>query len=31
MNALHYPPQIGPVDDRVVGIGAHTEWVVRVQ
>ncbi|OAX38440.1 Clavaminate synthase-like protein [Rhizopogon vinicolor AM-OR11-026] len=26
MNALHYPPQTGPVDDRVVGIGAHTDF-----
>ena len=25
MRALHYPPQTGPVDDRLVGIGAHTE------
>ena len=25
MRVLHYPPQTGPVDDRVVGIGAHTE------
>jgi len=23
---LHYPPQTGPVDDRVIGIGAHTDW-----
>ncbi|KAH9831352.1 Clavaminate synthase-like protein [Rhodofomes roseus] len=26
MRVLHYPPQTGPVDDRVVGIGAHTDW-----
>ncbi|KAI0927584.1 hypothetical protein AcV5_008082 [Taiwanofungus camphoratus] len=26
MRVLHYPPQTGPVDDRVVGIGAHTEY-----
>ena len=25
MKVLHYPPQTGPVDDRVIGIGAHTE------
>lgn len=27
MGVLHYPPQTGQVDDRVIGIGAHTEWV----
>ncbi|EIW81555.1 2OG-Fe(II) oxygenase [Coniophora puteana RWD-64-598 SS2] len=26
MRALHYPPQTGPVDDRTVGIGAHTDF-----
>ncbi|KIP03983.1 hypothetical protein PHLGIDRAFT_213895 [Phlebiopsis gigantea 11061_1 CR5-6] len=26
MRVLHYPPQAGPVDDRVIGIGAHTDW-----
>ena len=26
MRILHYPPQTGPVDDRVIGIGAHTDW-----
>ncbi|KAJ7599888.1 hypothetical protein C8J56DRAFT_909046 [Mycena floridula] len=26
MRLLHYPPQTGPVDDRVIGIGAHTDW-----
>ncbi|KAF9046252.1 2OG-Fe(II) oxygenase [Panaeolus papilionaceus] len=26
MKFLHYPPQEGPVDDRVIGIGAHTDW-----
>ncbi|KZT69604.1 Clavaminate synthase-like protein [Daedalea quercina L-15889] len=26
MRVLHYPPQTGPVDDRLVGIGAHTDW-----
>ncbi|KAJ7166307.1 hypothetical protein C8R43DRAFT_985441 [Mycena crocata] len=26
MRLLHYPPQFGEVDDRVIGIGAHTEW-----
>ncbi len=25
MRVLHYPPQSGPVDNRTVGIGAHTE------
>ncbi|CDO72227.1 hypothetical protein BN946_scf184970.g79 [Trametes cinnabarina] len=25
MRVLHYPPQNGPVDDRVIGIGAHTD------
>ena len=25
MRLLHYPPQNGVVDDRVQGIGAHTE------
>jgi hypothetical protein len=27
MRLLHYPPQIGEVDDRVIGIGAHSECV----
>ncbi|KAJ7786706.1 hypothetical protein B0H14DRAFT_2473945 [Mycena olivaceomarginata] len=26
MRLLHYPPQFGAVDDRVMGIGAHTDW-----
>ncbi|KII91030.1 hypothetical protein PLICRDRAFT_39627 [Plicaturopsis crispa FD-325 SS-3] len=26
MRALHYPPQTGPVDSRIFGIGAHTDW-----
>jgi len=26
MKFLHYPPQTGPVDGRVIGIGAHTDW-----
>ncbi|KAH7885002.1 hypothetical protein F5I97DRAFT_1928422 [Phlebopus sp. FC_14] len=26
MRAIHYPPQTGPVDDRVVGVGAHTDF-----
>jgi isopenicillin N synthase-like dioxygenase len=26
MRLLHYPPQYGEVDDRVIGIGAHTEY-----
>lgn len=25
MRVLHYPPQTGPIDDRIIGIGAHTE------
>jgi len=25
MRVLHYPPQTGPIDERVIGIGAHTE------
>ncbi|KAI0088625.1 Clavaminate synthase-like protein [Irpex rosettiformis] len=29
MRVLHYPPQTGPVDDRVIGIGAHTDFEVR--
>lgn len=28
MRVLHYPPQTGPVDDRVAGIGAHTEYIL---
>ncbi|KAF8194372.1 2OG-Fe-II oxygenase [Mycena galopus ATCC 62051] len=26
MRLLHYPPQFGEIDDRVIGIGAHTDW-----
>ncbi|KAK0487113.1 hypothetical protein IW261DRAFT_591694 [Armillaria novae-zelandiae] len=26
MRMLYYPPQTGPVDGRVLGIGAHTDW-----
>lgn len=26
MKILHYPAQTGPVDDRVIGIGAHTDF-----
>ncbi|KIN99741.1 hypothetical protein M404DRAFT_782075 [Pisolithus tinctorius Marx 270] len=26
MRTLHYPPQTGPEDDRIVGIGAHTDF-----
>jgi len=26
MKLLYYPPQTGPVDSRVIGIGAHTDW-----
>jgi hypothetical protein len=28
MKLLYYPPQTGPVDERVIGIGAHTEYVL---
>jgi len=27
MRLLYYPPQKGIVDDRTIGIGAHTEYV----
>lgn len=27
MRLLHYPPQTGEIDERVIGIGAHTECV----
>ncbi|KAH9932763.1 Clavaminate synthase-like protein [Epithele typhae] len=30
MRVLHYPPQTGPVDDRVIGIGAHTEYALAL-
>ncbi len=30
MRLLHYPPQEGIVDDRIQGIGAHTEYVMWV-
>ncbi|KII90513.1 hypothetical protein PLICRDRAFT_39078 [Plicaturopsis crispa FD-325 SS-3] len=26
LRLLHYPPQTGPVDERVIGIGAHTDY-----
>ncbi|KAH9030324.1 2OG-Fe-II oxygenase [Lactarius pseudohatsudake] len=26
MRVLHYPPQRGPADERVIGIGAHTDF-----
>ncbi|KAH0586038.1 putative iron/ascorbate oxidoreductase [Termitomyces sp. J132] len=26
MKLLHYPPQTGAFDERVIGIGAHTDW-----
>jgi isopenicillin N synthase-like dioxygenase len=26
MRLLHYPPQTGPIDDRIQGIGAHTDY-----
>ncbi|KIM29966.1 hypothetical protein M408DRAFT_328410 [Serendipita vermifera MAFF 305830] len=28
MRILHYPPQDGPMDDRVIGIGAHTDYEI---
>ncbi|KJA17439.1 hypothetical protein HYPSUDRAFT_146457 [Hypholoma sublateritium FD-334 SS-4] len=28
MKLLHYPPQTGPMDDRIIGIGAHTEQLM---
>ena len=28
MRLLYYPPQTGTVDNRVLGIGAHTEYVI---
>jgi isopenicillin N synthase-like dioxygenase len=27
MRLLYYPPQTGIVDDRIIGIGSHTECV----
>jgi isopenicillin N synthase-like dioxygenase len=27
MRLLYYPPQTGVIDDRIIGIGAHTEYV----
>ena len=30
MRLLYYPPQNGTVDDRVLGIGAHTECVFNI-
>ncbi|KAF8993502.1 2OG-Fe(II) oxygenase [Cyathus striatus] len=26
MKFLHYPPQTGSVDERIIGLGAHTDW-----
>lgn len=26
MRMMHYPPQSGPHDDRLLGIGAHTDY-----
>ncbi|CAK5284499.1 unnamed protein product, partial [Mycena citricolor] len=26
MRLLHYPPQFGEIDNRTIGIGAHTDW-----
>ncbi|KAI6144605.1 hypothetical protein BKA82DRAFT_4173373 [Pisolithus tinctorius] len=26
MRGLHYPPQTGPEDDRIIGIGAHSDF-----
>ncbi|KIM64731.1 hypothetical protein SCLCIDRAFT_114498 [Scleroderma citrinum Foug A] len=31
MRAMHYPPQTGPVDDRIVGLGAHTDASPSIQ
>jgi len=28
MKLLLYPPQTGPSDERVIGIGAHTEYTI---
>ncbi|KAG2009783.1 2OG-Fe(II) oxygenase [Coprinopsis cinerea AmutBmut pab1-1] len=28
MRLIHYPPQTGDVDDRTMGIGAHTDWEI---
>ncbi|KAL5482369.1 hypothetical protein ACEPAI_8963 [Sanghuangporus weigelae] len=30
MRVVKYPPQFGPVDDRVIGIGAHTEYCFTI-
>ncbi|PCH40421.1 Clavaminate synthase-like protein [Wolfiporia cocos MD-104 SS10] len=30
MRVLHYPPQTGTVDDRIIGIGAHTEFCFTI-
>jgi len=27
MRVIHYPPQTGEIDERVIGIGAHSEFV----
>ena len=29
MRVIHYPPQEGEFDERVIGIGAHTEYVLQ--
>ena len=28
MRTVRYPPQTDPVDDRMVGLGAHTEYFI---
>jgi len=28
MRLLYYPPQTGPIDNRIEGIGAHTDYEV---
>jgi len=28
MKLLLYPPQTGPADEQVIGIGAHTEYTM---
>ncbi|KAF8158443.1 hypothetical protein B0H34DRAFT_782930 [Crassisporium funariophilum] len=30
MKLLHYPSQTGPIDERVIGIGAHTEYCFTI-
>ncbi|KAI5995141.1 hypothetical protein EDD15DRAFT_2366069 [Pisolithus albus] len=30
MRGLHYPPQTGPEDDRIIGFGAHSDFEVGI-